>query len=179
MEFNGTKFECLKYGTNRMLKESYSYINSDSTEAIEDKENIRDLGIILSDNGDYSEHINRIVRKAKQKCGWIARSFHRNTVDFRKMMWKTYVQSVLDYGSQIWSPTNQSQITHLESVQRMYTVTTEGLGSLNYWERLLLMKISSVQRRHERYKVFYIGKVLQGLVPNFGISWNSNQKREW
>ena len=33
------------------------------------------------------------------------------------------------------------------------------------------MRLSSVERRHERYKIFYIWKVVNGLCPNFGLSW--------
>ena len=37
--------------------------------------------------------------------------------------------------------------------------------------------MNSIQRRHKRYKNFYIWKVIQGLVPNFGITWDSNTRR--
>ena len=47
----------------------------------------------------------------------------------------------------------------------------------NYWDRLSIMKLYSVQRRHERYRIIYIWKILQGIVPNPGIKYDSNSFR--
>ena len=40
MEFNGSKFEAMKYGKNSDLKEDYNYFNSDFTEPIDDVESL-------------------------------------------------------------------------------------------------------------------------------------------
>ena len=34
-----------------------------------------------------------------------------------------------------------------------------------------------IQRRHERYKIFYIWKIINGLCPNYGLKWSSNDRR--
>ena len=99
MEFNGTKFQAIKYGRNLNLKDLYNYENSDCTEPIEDVDSTRDLGIEMSDDGLFTKHINKIIKKVKKKMGWINRSFVRNTIDFKRTIWRTYIQSVLDYGS--------------------------------------------------------------------------------
>ena len=54
---------------------------------------------------------------------------------------------------------------------------SEGLELYNYWDRLKLMRFSSVQRRMERYRVIYIWKVINLLVPNFGLTWDTNVRR--
>ena len=77
----------------------------------------------------------------------------------------------MDYGSQLWSPTNTKQLSNLESVLRGYLANTEGLEPFNHWERLKMIKLSSLERRHERYKITYIWKVVNGLCPNFGLDW--------
>merc|ERR1712030_191861 len=59
----------------------------------------------------------------------------------------------------------------------MGTHQTEGLDLYNYWDRLYLMKLNSVQRRQERYRIIYIFKIMQGLVPNPGILFDSNITR--
>ena len=53
----------------------------------------------------------------------------------------------------------------------MYTFHTEGLQEYNYWERLQLMTLQSVQRRHERYRLIYIWKIINNIVPNCGLDW--------
>ena len=54
---------------------------------------------------------------------------------------------------------------------RGYLANTEGLEPFNHWERLKMIKLSSIERRHERYKITYIWKVVNGLCPNFGLDW--------
>ena len=177
MKYNGTKFLCMKYGKNDIRKEEYNYINSSYTDAIAETDNMRDLGVTVSNTGDFNEHIYKITRKAKQTCGWISRSFHRNDIDFRRHMLRTYIQCQIDYASQLWSPINPTLIEHLESAQKQYTARTAGLELYNYWERLRLMRLNSIQRRHERYKTLYIWKTIQGLVPNYGLKWDTNIRR--
>ena len=92
-------------------------------------------------------------------------------------MLRTYILPVLDYGSQVWSPTNQSDLNLLESIQRLYTSNTDGLNTFNYWERLKNMNIQSIQRRHERYKIIYIWKIMNGLVPQCNLQWTQNDRR--
>ena len=43
-----------------------------------------------------------------------------------------------------------------------------------YWDRLKIFKLYSIQRRNERYKILYIWKSLNGLVPSLGLCWNPN-----
>merc|ERR1712105_234439 len=76
-----------------------------------------------------------------------------------------------------WAPIDPTLILHLESVQRIYTIQTNGLEHLDYWERLRRMNLYSVQRRMERYRVIYLWKITVGLVPNFGIHWTESETR--
>ena len=49
------------------------------------------------------------------------------------------------------------------------------IRNLPYEERLKKLGISSLQRRFERYKIFYIWKILQGQVPPCGIMIRSEK----
>ena len=117
------------------------------------------------------------MSKCKQRCGWINRAFINKSITLRRKLWRSYIEPLLDYGSQLYTPINLGLIAHLESVQRLFTVQTDNLNIYNYYDRLKLMKLSSVQRRQERYRIIYVWKILQGLVPNPGIEWDSNVSR--
>ena len=41
------------------------------------------------------------------------------------------------------------------------------MQSIEYSERLVSLKLSSLQRRRERYCNIYVWKIIEGLVPNF------------
>ena len=67
MAFNGTKFECIKYGPNLELKESYNYSNPEIDTWIEDKTSLRDLGIQVSEFATYDDHISNVHKIGKTK----------------------------------------------------------------------------------------------------------------
>ena len=150
MEFNGTKFVAFKYGKKAELKEDYNYYNSDCTESISDVESLRDLGIILSCDGSFRNHITKVISKCKQKVGWINRSFLKNSVDFKRTIWRSHVQSIIDYGSQIWAPIDICNIAKIEQLLKSFSKGIQGLENSNYWERLEKLRLSSIQRRMER-----------------------------
>ena len=52
-------------------------------------------------------------------------------------LWKTLIQSKLDYCSQLWSPSDQASITKLEGVARAFTAKISGMEKLDYWDRLV------------------------------------------
>ena len=55
MEFNNTKFECLRYGCNNDLKACTRY-KAKSGECITEVDHAKDLGVTLSSNGNFKEH---------------------------------------------------------------------------------------------------------------------------
>ena len=65
----------------------------------------------------------------------------------------------------------------LENVQRAYTAKVNGLRNINYWDRLAELKLFSIERRIERYRLLYIRKILIGIVPNCGLNWDYNSTR--
>ena len=75
MLFNSNKFEMLRYGPNEGLKFDTNYFTPEFEDVIEVKNNLRDLGIIMSDNANFKAHIGHVCAKVKQKCGWILRTF--------------------------------------------------------------------------------------------------------
>ena len=67
----------------------------------------------MSSSGDFTGQVNQIVKRAKKRAGWIHRSFIKNDREFLKRMWKTYIQSMIDFGSQVWCPVDPSNIMNL------------------------------------------------------------------
>ena len=47
---------------------------------------------------------------------------------------------------------------------------------MDYWEQLSELKMSSLERRRERYICIYMWKILENMVPNFGISVRLNKR---
>ena len=90
----------------------------------------------------------------------------------------TSVNCHLDYGSILRAPViGIIIIRNMKALLRAYTKKAKGMYNLNYWERLKNFKLLSNQRRSERYKIIYIWKSLNGMVPSLGLKWNFNQSR--
>ena len=147
----------------------------DCDEIILPDDEVRDLGVMMNNKGDYSTHINFVYKKVKSRMAWILRSFNNRNIDFMKFVWKTYLLPIIDYCSQLYSPSSGSGLLKLENLQKAFTLKVSGLGHLSYWQRLERMKLFSINRRFERYKMIYVHKILNGKVLNCGLDWNTTE----
>jgi len=66
----------------------------------------------------------------------------------------------------LWSPSSAGQIQSLDAVQWSFLRKIRGTKDDDYWTCLKKMKVYSLQRRRERYRIIYTWKILENLVPN-------------
>ena len=169
MKFNITKFNLLRYGPNEDLKRNTSYKNSDD-EDIQEEKSVRDLGVQMSNDLTFTEHISSSSLKCMRLVYWILRTFKTRRKDPLLKLYKSLVVPRLDYCSQLWSPFRQAEWKALEGVQRTLTSRISETRDLNYWQRLEQLKLYSVQRRYERYSIIYTYKIIEGLAPNLSAN---------
>ena len=130
----------------------------------------------MSKNGKFKEHIHHTVTEAKKQCSWILRTFRTREATLMLTLWKSIVQSRLEYCSQLWSPLQVGDIQKIEMVQRSFIRKISGCGQLNYWEQLRHLNLYSLERRRERYRIIYIWRMLEKQVPNITRSDGSQEK---
>ena len=165
----------LQYGLNDEIKQSTKYYAPNGTQ-IEAKIHLKDLGVTMSNNGTFSQQINKICQSARDMCSWILRTFKSRSADLMKTTWRTLVLPILDYCSQLWCPIKPGQIKQIESIQQSFTRKIAN-DSSNYWERLSKFKMYSLQRRRERYRIIYVWKILESRVPNISCEGASGIKK--
>ena len=170
MTFNGKKFQVMRYGQNEELKNNTLYLTEDANEVIERFETVKDLGVIMSEDATFNEHIEAVAKKVRQKTGWVLRTFFSRNQNFMKTMFKTLIVPHVDYCSQLWMPTTPKGIETIEKLQKHFFNRIPPIRQLNYWDQLKEMKMLSLQRRQERYRILYTWKILEGLIPNCGVS---------
>ena len=66
MKFNANKFELLGYGKEQEIKSATTYKSHDDSN-INDKEQVSDLGIMMSNTATFTFHIGNIVKKAETR----------------------------------------------------------------------------------------------------------------
>ena len=165
MSFNDLKFEVLRFGSDLTLKLITSYTNPSGI-IIDSKEHVRDLGVTVSADGSFREHIRKVCQSARNMCAWILRTFSDRREDLMLTTWKSLVLPILDYCSQLWSPQNKGDIQMIEDIQKSFTRKIFLHGREDYWDRLQSLRLYSLERRRERYRIIYVWKMLENMVPN-------------
>ena len=118
MEFNAKKFQVIRYGRNTDLKENTEYFVGDYQEVIERFSSLRDLGVEVNEEATFTEHIEKICKKVRQKNGWLLRSFYTREASFMRHMFNTIVQPHIDYCSQLWMPQEGQNLEKIEKLLR-------------------------------------------------------------
>ena len=170
MKFNGAKFQLLRYGPHENIKENTIYFTEDMEEVIQQCSSLRDLGVIMTDNGKFDDHIDKVSKTVRQKMGWIMKSFHTRRVDILKQLWKTLIQCHIDYCSQLYMPGQAQGMLALEKLFYDFTLKIPEVREESYWKRLQILKMLSQERRLEQYRIIYVWKILESLVPNCGVN---------
>lgn len=89
--------------------------------AIERVRVVRDLGILLDSEMSMRQHIDATCSRSFRNLGFVLRSCQpfKSLLSF-KIVYFAYVRSLLEYGSQIWSPCYTIHKNNLERVQKKF-----------------------------------------------------------
>ena len=120
----------------------------------------------MSNIANFTLHIRNIVKKARDKLGFVLRVFQSRKRSLMLTLEKSLVIPLLEYCCQLWNPWKAEDIKAIETIQRTFSYKITEVQHLNYWERLHELKLYSLQRRRERYIVIYIWKIKKHMVPN-------------
>ena len=76
------------------------------------------LGIIISDNMDWDQHISDTSSKATETLSFLRRHLAFAPRSAKEVAYKTLVRPKLEYAAPIWSTYSKLQINQVEKVQR-------------------------------------------------------------
>ena len=177
MEFNSKKFEWVRY-SGKSPGPEYQYLAPDGSR-IEQKDSLRDLGVVLSSDLSFSLQIEKVVLTASQMVGWGLRTFRGRSSYLLLTLLKSLVQPHLDYCCQLWSPDSQVLINKIEQVQKSLVsrITDQKVQHKSYWDKLKILHLYSQERRRERYFIIFIWKISQGLVDGYSMLFTARDSR--
>ena len=98
MKFNNDKFQLLQFGKDENLMCQYNYLSPDQSDIITPNFTVSDLGVTFNRDGNFNDHIMKIVSKAKQRIGLIMRTFLNRDISFLKFAWRNYIQPIIENG---------------------------------------------------------------------------------
>ena len=185
MELNGDKFEVLNYSLNKSLllrnlpftSAHLQYHLPDGT-MIEQSQNVRDLGVLLSNDCSWSPHVHQMLASARKVAAWVLSVFRTRSPLLMITLYKTMVRSKLEYCCPVWDPAKIEDIQEIEKIQRNFTRRINNCKNLDYWERLKKLRLMSLQRRRERYIIIHTWKIANGEAPNdINMMFKTNNRR--
>ena len=156
----------VQYGKNDELRKQSNYL-SDIRSPIETKSMVKDLGITLDVNMTWRQAHRKPDWQGKKYSAWIFRTFKTRDASILLTLWKSFAIPHIDYCSQLWSPSKRYLIQQLESLQKSFLNGIPAIKHLNYWEKLKALKLYSLERCRERYRIIYTWSILKKTVPNF------------
>merc|ERR1712030_271002 len=104
----------------------------------------------------------------------VCRSFKSRKIDFMRHMYTTLIRPFLDYCTQLWGPPEGPSMDRIEQVQRNFFQLIPEIRDMNYSDQLSTIRLQSLQRRFDRYRIMYTRKALRGIVPNMGLELEHN-----
>ena len=149
-------------GPDESLKLPYQHGEINITKS----ENVKDLGISVSEDLSFSHHITEMTSNATKFASWLLRTFYTRSKDAMLLFLKTYLISRLEYCSPVWCPHKIKEIEQIEAVQRSFTARIDNMENLDYWQRLKSLNLYSLQRRRERFAIIHTYKIYKNLAPN-------------
>ena len=157
IKFNALKCKVMHFGkTNTKYKYKIDNV------VLEEVSVEKDLGIFISNNLDWSHHVNYAINKANKQLGRIRHAFQYIDKYIISLLYKSLIRPHLEYGAVIWSPQWIGEIDKLESVQHRAT-KIHSLVGYSQEERNCILKLPSLVDRRRRGDLIQMFK----LVNNF------------
>jgi ribonucleases P/MRP protein subunit RPP40 len=158
LSISSTKSAHIQLGFNSTSMPTFSANN----EVIETVDHVRDLGVIFDTKLSFAQHIAGIVTKGHRMAGLIRRSFSSRDPLVLYRFFCVFVRPILEYASQVWSPSCIKLIKQLESVQRRFTKNLPGMRNLSYKRRLLDLHAESLESRRMQMDLTMLSTAISG-----------------
>jgi hypothetical protein len=157
MQFNHKKCKVMHFGRSN-AKNVYSM----GGHMLEATESERDIGVVIANNLKAGENCAKAAKTAMTVLGQIKRSFKYRDKKVFPALYTRYVRPHLEFSSAAWSPHQQKDIDMLEKVQKRAVNMVNGLGGLEYDEKLAALGLEPLADRREFADSLLMFKILNG-----------------
>ena len=136
-----------------------------------------DLGVVISGNLTWRQHVCSIVSKAIFCSHPILCCFSSKNVLILLKAYVTYIKPLLEYNIVIWSPFLKSDIFMVESVQKRFTKKVFffcNIFNTSYSHCLNMLHLKSLEYRRVEFNLLFVYKIIHGYIDlnfsNFFLS---------
>lgn len=130
---------------------------------------IRDLGVMMDSKVSFNPHIDNILNRAFKNLGFITRiSKPLKKISTLKLLYNSFVRSILEFASVVWNPSYQIHINRIEKVQKKFVKLLNYRchrldsyeNSLNYYN------LTSLLNRRKLIDMSFLFKILNNLIDS-------------
>ena len=164
LRFNTSKCKVLHLATNNNPRIDY-FLDGNKLAEVESES---DLGLVISSDLKWDEHIKSSLNKANKMIAWISRNVICRSKVVMTKIYKCLIRPHLEYCVQLWSPSvshgNWGVIYDLEKVQRKFTNLIDDVGTLSYGARLEKLGLTTLAERRIRGDLIEAFKIIKNEV---------------
>ena len=123
----------------------------------------RDLGVVVDVKLKFHHHVREVVGKASGLANNLLRSTICRSPHFMVSLFVMHIRPIMDYCSSVWNVGFLGDLRLLESVQRRWTKSVDGLAELDYSSRLKQLGLFSIKGRFLRADLIKYWRIIREL----------------
>jgi hypothetical protein len=130
---------------------------------------IRDLGIIMDSKVKFDIHIDTIISRAFKSLGFINRvSKPFNKVHSLKILYYSFVRSILDFACVVWHPHFKYHVNRIESVQKKFIkiLNYRQCKKKSYEDSLSCHHLLTLSDRRKQFDLIFLHKLLNNNIDS-------------
>jgi len=159
LRFNSDKCNILYIGSNNP-KHKYYLKEGDTISELKETTCEKDLGVFVDPLLTFNFHVSSTIKKARRMSGLIIRNIACKSPAIMVPLFKALIRPILEYANVVWCPYNKNNILKIEKVQQQFTKRINGMYNLSYPDRLLKLKLPSLEYRRLRGDFIETYKIL-------------------
>ena len=163
MSFNPSKCEVLHI-TRKKSHIKTAYILHGQTLAVTKSGGY--LGVTVSDDLSWNEHVNKATKKANNSLAFIRRNLASCPQTTKAQAYQSLVRPSLDYASSAWDPHTQGCVRQLEAVQRRAARFVKGDYRTTSSTSQMIKDLGwqPLQNRRQQAKVTMMYRIVYNLI---------------
>ena len=163
MRFNAAKCNIMRMSRKQTpISTQYEL----SGQVLEEVKDAKYLGVTVSDDLEWTKHINAITTKANSKLSFLRRNLKGCPEKLRETAYFALVRSFLDYSATVWHPHQKYNSDKLEMVQRRAARFVKGRYGMYESVIQMLEELTWVplSKRRENARLILFYKIINNLA---------------
>ena len=120
---------------------------------------IKYLGVHVSSDLTWGQHISNTCKKAKKHLGLLHRKFHQASPQVRSKLYSSVILPKLEYCSSVWDPHQAKYVSMLESVQKFGCRVISKEWNSNYPTLLTHLRMLTLWSRRKQQRLIMCYKI--------------------